>query len=325
MSNIRRLNISDKSQLKKIAGLSSINSDYFKYHLLKECACSIQSLLPLRLKFMPESFVYDEDLSIKGMISVRSTRGNNEQINITRLLFENNDYQIGKGLIDFIIRHYGEQGAKNFKVIIENNHKELEDLFIRGCGFRCGSWENLWDITRDIKRFKRIEPAQLTTAHDEHAHEIAELCNNELIPYYRPTLEHSSEEFKDPILKIFDNKYENSYVLIDNKKLLAYLTIQTNDNYNFIITLTANSGYPIDYDGIIAFALKSIRSRRSSRYKAYIKQQKNLKFAQNYEEYLHAQNYKCIQTQHILVKDFYKPVKQEYQAFVFGENKLLSN
>ena len=325
MSNIRRLNIFDKAQIKKIAGLTSLNSDYFKYNILKECACSIQSLLPLRCKFMPESFVYNENLSIKGMVSIRTTRGNHEQINISRLLFENNDYKTGRELINFIIRHYGEQGAKNFKVIIQNNHKELENLFIRGCGFRCGSWENLWDITNDVKHFKRIEPEHFISLNDTHSQQIAELYNSELIPYYRPTLEHTPEEFKEPLVKIFDHKYENHYVLIEQNQLIAYLTIQTNDNFNFIITLIKNNAYPLDYDRAIAFAIKNIRSRRSSRYRVYVKQTKSLKFAQDYEEYLHFRGYKCVQTEHVLVKDFYKPVKQEFQAFVFGENKLFSN
>lgn len=325
MSNIRRLNIFDKQQLKKIAGLSSLNSDYFKYNLLKECACSAQSFLPLRLKFMPESYVYDEDLQIRGMISISPTRGNPEQINISRLLFANNDYYIGKELIDFIIRHYGEQGAKTFKVIIDNNHKDLEQLFISGCGFRCGSWENLWDITHDINRITSATPLDFKPVNDGHAHIITELNNTELIPYYRPTLEHRENEFKEPLLKIFDNRFENNYVLTSGKRAIAYLTIQTNDNYNFIISLVKNNGYNIDYDEIISFALNSIKAHRCSEFKVYLKQKKYLKFAQEYEEYLHAHKYECIQTQHLLVKEFYRPIKQEFKAFIFSDNKLLSN
>lgn len=325
MGNIRKLNIFDKKRLKKIAGISSLNSDYFKYNLMKECTCSAQSFLPLKFKFVPESYVLVEENNIKGMISVSVTQGNPEQVNITRLLFENNDYQTGKELINFIIRHWGEQGAKTFKVIIDINHKDLEHLFMNGCGFRCCSYENLWDISQDCKYFRNIEPLGFTTAYDSHAHSIAELCNSELVPYYRPTLEHNENEFKEPLLKIFDNKYENNYVLLEKNQIIAYLTIQTNDNYNFIITLTKNNGYQLNYDEIVSFALKSIEKKRNSDFKVYLKQKKYLKFSQDYENYLHSRKYECIQTQHVLVKEFYKPIKQEFQAFVFGENKLLSN
>ena len=325
MSNIRRLNIFDKKQLKKIAGLTSFNSDYFKYNILKECACSTQSMLPLNFKFMPESFVLIENNEIKGMISVNTTQGNPEQINILRLLFETNDYEAGKELINFIVGHYGELGAKTFKVIVDNTHKDLENLFLNGCGFRCCSYENLWDISHDINRFSKLERAKFVNVSDWHAGMLAELNNSELINYYRPTLEQKPEEFKEPLLKIFNNKAENNYVLIENKNAIAHLSLQSNDNENFIISLTKNNGYILDYDAIIAFALNRIKAHRSRNFKAYLKQKKYLKFAQEFEEYLHAQKYDCIQTQHVLVKEFYKPIKQEYKVFAFGENKLFSN
>ncbi len=326
MRNIRRLNIFDKNQLKRIAELANPNPDYyFKYDVIKEFACSAQSLLPLRFKFMPESYVYADNRSIKGMISTFPTQGNPEQININRLLFENEDYHIGKELINFIIGHYGEEGAKTFKVIIDNNHKDLERLFIEGCGFRCGSYENLWDITHDVNRFKNIKPLEFKNATDAHARQLAELRSSELISYYRPALERTEEEFKEPLIKIFNARYEDNFVLTSGEHVIAYLTIQTNDNYHFIISLTKNNGYQLNYDEIIAYAIQNITRKRSSEFKVYLKQKKYLKFAQDYEQYLHSHCYKCIQTQHILIKEFYKPIKQEFQAFVFGENKLLSN
>lgn len=325
MSNIRRLNIFDKSRLKKIAGITGFNEDYFKYNLLKECASPLQGILPLQFKFMPESYVLSENGIIKGLICVSTTQGNPEQINIKRLLFENNDYLTGKKLIKFIIRHYGEKGAKNFKVVVDNKQKDLEQLFINGCGFRCCSYENLWDISHDFNYFKPIEPIDFIPANDDYSRQIAELINSEIITHYQPALQRNENEFKTPLLKFFDNKYENNYILFNNKTAIAFLTIQTNDNYNFIISLTKNNGYKLNYDTIISFALKSIAAKRNSKFKAYLKQNKYLKFAQDYETYLHSREYSCIQTQHVLVKEFYKPIKQEFQTFVFGENKVLSN
>lgn len=326
MKTIRRLSIFDKNQLTRIAQLASPNINYyFKYHLLKELACITQSFLPLQFKTMSESYVYSENRSIKGMISVVPTQGNPQQININRLLFENNDYITGKELINFIVKHYGELGAKTFKVIIDNNQKELEQLFIEGCGFRCGSYENLWDITGDINYFKEQKPLELEKISDSHAPMLADLNNSELINHYRPTLERLENEFKDPLIKIFNNRYQDNFVLLCDGHAVAHLEIQTNDNYNFIATLTKNSGYQLNYDEIFAFAIQHIESKRTREFKIYLKQRKYLKFAQEFENYLHDHDYKCVQTEHLLVKDFYRPIKQEFQAFVFGENKLLSN
>jgi len=325
MGNIRKLNFLDKNQLKKIAGFANSNSNYFKYNLLKECACSAQDLLPLNFKIIPESFVSIENKELKGMISVCPTSGNAEQINILRLLFENDDYQTGKDLIEFIVHKYGELGAKTFKVIIDNNLKDLERLFMNGCGFRCCSYENLWDVTWDLERFSAIESYDFVLTNDSHAKIISELANSELVTHYKPALERPENEFKDPILKIFDSTYENRYILTDNGKTMAYLTIKTHDNENFIMSLTKNSGFSLDYDKIIAFAVKRIKSNRNSEFKLYLKQKKYLKFASDYENYMHEHKYECIQTQHVLVKEFYKPVKQEFRAFVFGEGKIFSN
>lgn len=324
MKVIRRLNIFDKNQLKKIAQLASPNY-HFKYHLMKEFACITQSFLPLKLKTMPESYVYSEGKTIKGMISVAPTQGNPEVININRLLFENNDYATGKELIDFIVGRYGELGAKTFKVIIDNNQKDLEQLFLEGCGFRCGSYENLWDVSADIQYFANQGRLEFKKATDSNAWALAELHNSELINYYRPALECTENEFKDPLITIFNNKYEDNFVLLEKKYAVAHLKIQTNDNYNFIVSLTKNNGYRLNYDEIIAFAVQSIMSKRSRDFKLYLKQRKYLKFAQEFEDYLHERKYECVQTQHVLVKDFYKPIKQEFQAFIFGENKLLSS
>lgn len=326
MGNIRRLNIFDKRQLRNIANMIAPSSQYhFKYSILKEIAGVVQSFLPLKWKFVSESYVLVDDGKIKGMISVRIQRGNPELINIIRLLFENNDYEVGKELINFVIAHYGARGAKTFKVVIENSQKELEHLFTSGCGFRCGSWENLWDITHDIGYFLKQKSEDFERVNDFHAKKLGEFYNSELVSIYRPALEHAENEYKEPVLRMFDTRYYKNYVLMLEDFVVACLNIQSKDNNNFIITLTKVDGYKLDYDRLIAFALKEISVSKSQNFHAYLKQQKSLKFSADFENYLHARNYECVQTQHVLVKDFYRPIKQTFQAFVFGENKVLSN
>ena len=56
-----------------------------------------------------------------------------------------------------------------------------------------------------------------------------------------------------------------------------------------------------------------------------IKQKKYIKNSEQFEQYLKTKNYNPVQTQHILVKDFYKPVKEEsnaWKVFILGENQI---
>ncbi|MFQ8626828.1 MAG: hypothetical protein ACLSA2_10455 [Candidatus Gastranaerophilaceae bacterium] len=49
----------------------------------------------------------------------------------------------------------------------------------------------------------------------------------------------------------------------------------------------------------------------------------------NLEKYLHERDLNCIQTQCVLVKDFYKIIKEPetnaIQIFLFGDNKIRAN
>lgn len=322
MEKIRRLNIFDKN---KLLSLSSELSCDLKYNFAKELACAGQFCLALPMKFLPESFVYEQDAKIKGMISVSTAHGNPYRINIKRLLFKADDYMTGKELINHVIGHYGGLGAKTFKVVIDDKQKDLETLFVKGCGFRCGSWENLWDITDDISRFSKIKPINFKSTVDGHTNGISELFNTELLTYYKPSMEVIPNEFKSPLLKVFSSDWENSFVLLRSKNVVAYLTIKTSDNKNFVITLIKNDGYYLDYDRLISFALKTIKSKRNSSFNVFLRQRKCYKFSSDFEEYLHEHDYECVQTQHVLIKDFYKPIKEEYRSFIFSEGKLISN
>ena len=53
--------------------------------------------------------------------------------------------------------------------------------------------------------------------------------------------------------------------------------------------------------------------------------QKYIKNSEIFENYLNSKNYTPIQTQQILVKDFYRPIAQtstNWQVFILGENQV---
>ena len=280
----------------------------------------INSFMPLKYRFRPESYILLDDDEILGMITIEPTSGNPYKINITRLIFKNNFYNIGKQLIDYIVAKYGAMGAHSFVVFVDQSHDELCTLFVKGCGFRQCSYENLWKLDNFIPQTTEKTPFRV--AQDDDAKAIAKLYNAELNTLYKPSMERIPQEYKEIILHGFSATYKNRYVLEDSGKIIAYLSITTVDNLNFIIDLSLNDGYQFNYDEIINFALSEI-SERKNQFTAFLKHRQYAKNADKFEEYLHSRNLNCIQTQCVFVKDFYKPIMETegtLKIFLFDEN-----
>lgn len=307
--------------------LENDNCSRFKKDLLQEVLNIAHALLPLKYKFLPESYVFTDGDEIYGIITVVPTRGNPYKINITRLILGSNFFDTGKQLIEFVLSRYGAKGAATFVVSAESSHKELLDLFLNGCGFRQCSYENLWKIENFYPSSDNC--AVFRAAQNSDSKYISRLYNGELQVHFRPSLERIKQEFCEPLFSGMTSFYKNRYVLEEPSKhrIIAYLSITTSDNQNFIIDISLCEGYIIPYDEVINFALKEI-SRRKSNFTAFLKHRQYTKNADKFEEYLHSRNLNCIQTKCILVKDFYKPIKQEQsvlQVFLMGDNKVSAN
>ncbi len=316
---IRRLNCFDYPKLKRlISYLCTDENDKLAKSIVEEPLGLFNAMLPLRLKFKSESFILIENKEIMGLITVATTAGNPYKINITRLIFKDNKYEIGKRLVDFVIQKMGGKGANTFHVIVDECHNELFDLFINGCGFRQCSSETLWKIEKPIPQKTNLK---WRYAQNSDGEKIAQLYNSELNSIYKPSLERSAKEFTQPLFQGFTSYYKTRYVYEESDRILGYFSILTSDNLNYILDINVNSGYELDYEEIINTLLCEIASKKRAFY-PFIKQKKYTKNNEDFENYLRSKNYNPIQNCHILVKDFYKPVKEEtkdWNVFVLGE------
>ena len=328
MTRIRRVNYFDIPKIRKMTEyLDNDDSDRFTKELRNEAVRIVHYVFPLKYKFLPESYVLLEKNEILGLITIIPTMGNPYKIVISRLIFQNNLYEVGKQLVEFIIAKYGAMGATSFTVTIDNSHDELFQLFLNECGFRHCSCENLWKIENFVPEEHNIAPFRVCQNSD--AKKVSELYNAELNSLYKPALLRLKTEFKAPFFEGITNFYKNRYVLEEaaHRRIIAYLSITTSDNLNFILDLTTADGYTIDYDEVLNFAIQEISSRKSNYY-LFFKEKKYTNTAEKFEEYLKQHGFNCIQTQNILVKDFYRPVKQAENAlkvFIMGENRIAVN
>mgnify|MGYP002627216148 CR=1 FL=1 len=322
MIKIRRLTCFDIPKLKKlISYLCTDENDKLAKNLTQESIGFVNAILPLQFKFKSESFIVIQDGEILGLITVHCTPGNPEKINITRLIFKENRYEIGKNLVEFVIQKLGGKGASSFVVTIDECHEELFKLFINGCGFRQCASETLWKIERPAPIAKKIG---MTYAQNSDAKRISEFYNSELEPIYKNSLHRNPKEFTDSLFQGFVKEYKTRYILEESKKLLGYFSITTSDNLNYILDVTTNSGYEFDYDDIINAMLCEIAKKKHAFY-PFIKQKKYTKGSERFGIYLKDKGYIPVQTQQILVRDFYKPIaeaSQNWEIFILGENQV---
>ena len=188
MAVIRRINCFDAPRIKKMVSyLDSDISDVFIKTLTSHALSVLHSAVPLRCKFLPETFIFLEGNEILGIITVTPTRGNPFKINITRLIFKQNYYEVGKQLVEFVISRFGAKGATSFHVTVDQSHDELLNLFLNGCGFRQCSYENLWKI--ENYHPETSLKAEFRYCQNSDAKHISRLYNAELKSIFRPSLE----------------------------------------------------------------------------------------------------------------------------------------
>lgn len=322
---IRRLTYFDYPKLKKmISYLCNDDNDKLAKSIMEEPIGLVNAMLPLSLKFKSESFILVENHEILGLITTIKTPGNPYKINITRLIFKENLYDVGKQLVEFIIQKFGAKGATSFTVTIDECHDELFNLFINGCGFRQCASETLWKIEKPTPE---KSPLHWRYAQNSDSKAIEDLYNNEVINMYKPSLLRDKKEFQDPIFEGFVDYYKTRFVIEECNKILGYFSITTRDNLNYILDVTTNSGYDFNYDDIINVMLCEIARKKRAFY-PLVKQKKYIKNSEKLGDYLKGKGYNQIQTQQILVKDFYKPIREEssaWKVFILGENQITTN
>ena len=136
MEIIRELNVFDIKHIKELA--ANIGKDNFLSSRKNffQPASIINNMLPAKLKFSEDVYVAVIDGGIRGMISLSPRRNNPDKWRIRNLLFDENSYDTGKNLIDYVVTKYGVKGIETFAAEIDSGESAVIDLFSKACGFR---------------------------------------------------------------------------------------------------------------------------------------------------------------------------------------------
>lgn len=326
MAKIRNLAFQDIPKLKKmISMISDTNGETIPFGFKSFVPFPINfihDLLPLQLKCLTESYVSIENGKINGMISLQAQHGNPHSWKICKLFLTKNSYDAGSQLIGYATAKYGAMGANTFTVRVDQELDELMELFSKACGFRMCSSEQLWKMEEVNLVKSSISKGFFRPFKDDDALKVKNLHNDCIFPHFRYSLAKTKHEFKSPFFSGLSKTSCFKYVLEECGSIKGYFCIQTEDNKNFVIDVDLVQGYDDCYCDVINFAIGQILIRRKS-FNIFVLNKKYHTSGAKFEEYLSKNGFKCVKTEVVMVKDYYKKIQEEQRsqkpAIVFSD------
>lgn len=319
MAKIKKISYKDILNIKKLISVVC-NDNVMSYRRLFFLSVPMTFLqnfaYNVHLRKFPETYVvFDNSDILKGLISVKSQTGNAYKWQIKRLFLDKNSHEEGKQLIEYVIAKLGARGVDTFYVCLDDNQTELINLFIKGCGFRLCSSESLWSIS-NLNFVKKFDESVFAPFKTSDSLEVATLFNDSLNTLYKYSLSKEKEEFHDRFLQGLNSEMDFKYTLTDKdtKKIISFIEIKTTDNLNYFLDIILN---PISlelYPMILSFAVKKIIKRNKS-FKLYIKNRKYMQYGEYLDNFYKDNRFELLQNNAILVRDFFKTVKNETSSF----------
>lgn len=320
MAKIKKLSYSDIFHVKKL--ISVVCSDnvmsYRRLFFLSVPITYIQNFIyDVRLRKFPESYVVSDNYNnLKGLITVKAQHGNPYKWQIKRLFFSKNSYEESKQLIEYIIAKLGARSVDTFYVSIDDTQQELIDLFVKGCGFRFCSTESLWNVSNINFLSDNIDEKAFKPFKNSDSQKACELYNDNLITHYKYSLSKEKGEFNEKLAQGLNFESNFKYIMEDekSKNLKAFIEIKTMDNKNYFLDMIVPPQYIELYPMVLSYAVKKV-CKRNKNFKLYIKNRKYLQSGEMMENFFRENRFEQLQNNAILVRDFFKCIKEENNAF----------
>ncbi len=310
MSRIRKLYYFDKKNTQEmISFLNNSANDTYINRIMFNPFLPLHHLLPLRFKFLPESFVLKDGKDIKGLITVAPTRCRYKKMEIQKLFFEENSLSDATDLVQFVVSKYKAMGSPSIMVKVDDYLPDLLTMLVSKCGFSQISYEKLWRINsfptedfdkREFRSFKNSDSKV-----------VANLYNDALLPHFRPLLGREVREFKESLFKGLSYYNEYKYVIEDKKTkaVIGCISIQTTDNENYVIDVIQTGWVNLDINSIINYATYQIKKRRK-RFGLFVRSKRYTTLGESYETQFVKNGYECVQNQIVLTNSSARVLKE---------------
>ena len=309
MSRIRKLYYFDKKNMQEMISFLN-NRDAYINHIMFNPLLPLHHLLPLRLKFLPESYVLKDNKKIRGLITIAPTKRPHKRLEIQRLFFEENCYENAAELVQFAVSKYKALGAISFIVRIDDSLPDLLRLFVSKCGFSQISYERLWKMSipeklefnkKEFRHFKNSDAAT-----------VAAIYNDSMLPNFRPLLKSDKKEFYEPIFRGLACVNEYNFVIEykHSKNISGFLSIKTSDNFNYVLEIIQSPWVEIDVNSVLHFGIYQIQKRQKD-FNLFIKTKKYTQLCEKYEQLFLERHLECVQNQIILTNSSAKIIKED--------------
>ena len=327
MSKIRKLYYFDKKSTEEMISLLNNNaSDNYLDHLMFNPFILFHHLLPLKLKFLPESFVLKDENELKGLITVASLKSAPPKVEIQKLLFQENSLTDAAELVQYAVSRYKAMGATSVMVKVDDYLPELAAMFISKCGFSQISDEKLWKVNNfpetpyNKNSFRSFKNSDSDT--------VAEIYNETLLPHFRPLLSKNKLEFHESFFKGLSYYSEYKYIIEDENtgKINGYISIKTSDDENYILDIIHTNWVDTDINSLLHFATDKIKKRKK-KFGLFVKSKKYTSCGEKYEEQFLQNGYECLQNQLVLTNSSARVLKDTVKSgkFTVVDSFLPSN
>ncbi|MCR5261081.1 MAG: hypothetical protein K6C94_04510 [Candidatus Gastranaerophilales bacterium] len=301
MAKIRQFNIFRYNKVSKM--LFAIAPDEkisFFSSLAGLPADLIQNFLSLRFKKSPESYIaVNDEGEVKAFITIEKTLGNIKKWFIKSLFLTKNSFDEGAQLIDFVISKYGAHGADTFCVLIDENDDTSAGIFSKMCGFRLCSREVIW-LINNLDTSDAFSKDNFNKFKNSDAKEVANLYNDNIDAHFRYSLENEPQEFTA-------DKSSLKFVLKTEKgQIYAFCRAKNINRKDYLADIIVSKGYEHSFEQILK-GFYSLLSEKAEN--IFFLNRNYTSSAKNVEHFLSENGLEKIQTKMLLVKDFYKPIK----------------
>lgn len=320
MSKIRKLYYFDKKNAKEMVSALN-NGETYVNRIMFNPLSPLHHLLPLGFKFLPESYVLKDGKVMKGLITIAPSKNPKKQMEIQKLLFEENCYEDAAELVQFVVSKYKAMGTASIIARIDDYLPELVKIFVSKCGFSQISYEKLWKVSgKQIQKTKNLEfnSKMYRPFRNSDAQTVANLFNDALLPHFRPLLSKDKKEYLEPLFKGLSYYSEYRFVIqdIQTKNVIGHISIQTRDNENYIVDVIQTPWVELDVNEIIAFVSYQI-SKRNKQFNIFIKTKKYTQIGATKEQEFLKKKFKCVQNQIVMTNSSAKIIRSQERVGKF--------
>ncbi len=313
MAKIRELALTDIFKINKLMSYMDVQIKSFFDEIILPCPFNaLYSSLPLRIKYLPESYVLMDKKNIKAYISAKRTSGNYKKWKISKLYMGDNSYEAGLLLLQYLITKFGAKGANTFVASIEETQNELIQLFVDGAGFRQCSRQQIWKCKNLQNEKYYMNGLFLRPFKNSDAKAVAQLYNENLLIPFKPSLSKNKMEYEESYFAGLYNASCFKYVLEDrqSKQIISYFSLKTTDNKNYLLDVLISKSYETLFEKIIWCAYNKAL-KRTKNATLFVINKHYLQTANSFEDLLKEKDFEQSNSSVLLVKDLFKTITAE--------------